>query len=198
MFCLNLLGKTYYTGIVDNTVAKVPTEIEEIKDYTNNLKYKSGEEFEVKSGGTFNILKEDGLTADETIEQVLLTKNASGKLLPTESKRYYLTLLLDGLSPTGKLDFENYISQIMSYTNAAGTFDRKATPGNLEGRYIYTYDRDRTLEDNEIDEFSAEDIKIEPPTGKDEKTGILIITSIIAGLTIIAGGVVLIKKIVIK
>ena len=85
-------------------------------------------------------------------------------------------------------------------TSETGTLDEASQLNNLE--YIQGGTRDVNLSDiihmQELDEFVGESVEITVETGADQKSPILLIVSITGGLVLIAVGIVLIKKFVIK
>ena len=191
---LGKIGKTYFTGRIDRTVEKVPTKIEAVRDYINYFEYKKGDFNEIAAEvGGYNVLATDGRLTKEKVETVIQTGETKA-LLPNERYEFSAVLGRNGLTATGRLEYENYIAQIMSYSNAVGRKDEEAIPGNLEDKYIYSYDKEVTLEQNERDEYSAERIEIKQSTGEDKETMRIIIISILAGIAIIAVGIIFIKK----
>lgn len=240
---IDLIGQTYYTGIINGSVGKVLTSVGNIQDYVNDLTFKKGDGLQTEDDKTYkraiddrngkeeinlddytkvldlyngNLLLKDKTTGkiitavkiddsyykvnteETTIQTVIRTQNPIGKLRLGEYKRFYATFGTDGLTPNGKLDFDNYIAEILSYSTANGRPDEKAIPGNLDDKFVYSQDSDVTLSANERDEFAGEKIIIIPPTGENKTGKIIMISSIVAGIGIIAVGIVLIKKYVIK
>lgn len=236
-----IIGKTYYTGQIDDTVSVVPTKVGKIQDYISDLEFRSGKGFITENSKYYNKATKEGHTAINTadytkildlfngnklmknktsgeiiiaikdgeqyykvntsreiIKTIIKSENDIGKLEIGEHKRLNVILGINGLTPNGKLDFENYIAEIISYTTPTGRLDRNAIPGNLKDKYVYSEDSEITLEANESDEFQGERISITPPTGEDHKNIVIITSSIIAGMAVIAISVLLIKKYVIK
>ena len=195
------LGPTYYTGEVDlSQVSKVGAVVESLQDYINNkLTFTEGEKQDFKknaeaSGGEYKLYSEDGSEYTEKINCVIDSKETTGVLLPGDEYQSKIRLTYSGLSIDDDLTYESYIAQIMAYYNAAGRKDKDAIPGNL--RYLYSYDTTKTLETehNEHDEFWAEKVVITKPTGEDKATRLVLLSSILAVIGIIAAGAYLIKK----
>ena len=122
------------------------------------------------------------------------------KLSDTKIEDYKIKLVKTGLTASAdNLEMRSYIAQIIApTTNLAGTRITGTTPNNL--RYVQSYADMATLENigTEDDEYWAETFRIIPSTGGDKFTVPVIIISVVSGLTIIAIGIVLIKKFIIK
>ena len=102
-------------------------------------------------------------------------------------------------SSNGELggNYQSYIAEIMQYSNAAGRRNMEAEPANLS--YVNSEDTSETMEtSNEVDEFWGETIIITKPTGEDRLSALAITIIVISSLAVIAVGIVLIKKFVIK
>ena len=240
--CFGLIGKTYYTGIIDSSVSQVSAKVGKIQDYASDLEFRSGAGLATERNKPYNkatgqteinlsdymkiidlyngnqILKhkttgeiitaiKDGSkyykvnTSSETIKTVIKTENDIGMLTLNEGtnyKRFTATLGINGLTPNGKLDFENYIAEIMSYSTPTGRPDKGAIAGNLKDKYVYSQDMEITLEASERDEFQGERISIVPPTGENKKVVVILVSAIAGGMAIIAVGAILIKKYAIK
>ena len=102
-----------------------------------------------------------------------------------------------------KKSFPSYIAQIITPTTSlSGTKITGSVPNNLE--VVQSYYGVATLDDlglgkgTEIDEFWAETFRIVPTTGGDKQTSTMLIVSITAGLTVIAVGIVLVKRFITK
>ena len=240
-----LIGKTYYTGIIDNTVGKTYIKVGKVQDYTNDLEFRNSFSFEAENNKTYKkatgtsginlvnytkiidinsadgtTLQKDKATGKEiitaiqnrrsdskvdtenlTVSTLIKTKNDIGKLETSGAnaqKRIYATFGINGLTATGKLDFENYIAEIMSYSTPNGRVDENAVPGNLSDKYVYSDDKSITLSKSERDEYCAERITIGPPEGEDEINSLVLVISITSGILVIAAGTFAIKKYVIK
>jgi hypothetical protein len=132
---------------------------------------------------------------DATLKTILKTTEATGKMENDgEVVLYTVALGKNPISSTGNLNFENYIAEIMSYTNAAGRRSMTSTPGNAE--IIEAEKRDGKT--HEKDEADTGRIQIGVATGKDQTTNYIIITTVIVGIALIAVGVFVVKKYVIK
>lgn len=102
-------------------------------------------------------------------------------------------------SSNGELggNYQSYIAEIMQYSNAAGRRNMEAEPANLS--YVNSENTSETMEtSNEVDEFWGETIIITKPTGEDRLSALAITIIVISSLAVIAVGIVLIKKFVIK
>lgn len=193
----NVVGNSYYVG--GTGTGTVLTEITNIRDYVNNdLTFiTSGGDVEVDKDAphTYRILRDDYTMQEATINTILKTTKATGKM-DNDGKAviYKVTLGKKPISATGNLNFENYIAEVMSYTNAAGRRAITSTPGNAE---IIDHEY-RAGKTHEIDEADTARIQIGAATGEDEKTNYIIITAVIAGILVIAAGAVIVKKYVIK
>lgn len=102
-------------------------------------------------------------------------------------------------SSNGELggNYQSYIAEIMQYSNAAGRRNMEAEPANLS--YVNSEDTSETMEtSNEVDEFWGETIIITKPTGEDRLSALAITIIVISSIAVIAVGIVLIKKFVIK
>ena len=106
-----------------------------------------------------------------------------------------VTLGKDSLSASGKLDIDNYIAEVIAYTNAAG---RRAdtTPANAE--FVSKGVNGIAARTHEKDEADTARIGIGAATGNDEKTPYVWLITIVAGIVIVAAGVVATKKYIIK
>ena len=195
------LGKTYYTGKKEDNVSVVKTHVGQIEDYLNNdLKFTevTSSDFKInneESGKEYKLYKPQKSTeswseAKERINTVVITKQDVGKLAPNETITKTILLASNGkLTATGKLNFPGYIAQIKTaYHSPIGRQDVKSIPENL--KYIDNY----TLEGNEPDEYWTEEIVITKPTGQDKQTAVRLAVSITAGLTVLAAGIITIKK----
>lgn len=202
------LGSAYYLGGTDS---KVKTEVTSIYDYINN-------DLTVLENGTRNMENKGNMdhyllgdtygAVKMQINTVLGTSEASGKMVKDDIvNKYTVTLGKNPLSSTGTLDFTNYIAEVMSYTNAAGrrTFkiDAKTsvTPGNAQAVNKYVLSNDNTIPANlklELDEAQVEEVKIQPALGEDEKTYYTWLAVIVASVAVIALGVFVTKKYIIK
>ena len=195
------LGTAYYTTSNGYTSGNVQTEVTSIRDYLNNdLEFISGKDMNgnpVTAGAqdvSCRVLRDDYSTQDVIIKQTLET-SATGKMAPNgNAVLYTVTLGRNPISSTGTISFENYIAEVMSYTNAAGRRATTSTPGNAE-----IIDAElREGRTHEIDEADTGRIQIGVKTGEDEKTNYILITAIAAGILLIAVGAFVTKKYIIK
>lgn len=186
------LGETYYNANTEaENVEKVVTRIENVEDYiNNNLEFVAESSVGFEKTNTESVSKTiyDDAEIPVEINTVIATSNPT-QILNVGDVEQKTTLLTTTLSSTGNLDIESYIAQVMAYTNSAGRRDELSIPGNL--KYITT-----NLGTIESDEAWGEKITITKPFGED-RTATIAITVIVA-LTVVAVGVVAIKKYVIK
>lgn len=192
----NLLGTRYYTG--GTGTGNVLTEITNIRDYINNeLTFVTSGNVAIDEDAshTYRTLREDHSMQDTTINTVLKTTESTGKLSNTDNAvMYTVTLGRNPISTTGVLEFDTYIAEVMSYTNAAGRRANTSTPGNAE-----IIDREqRDGREHEIDEADTGRIQIGVATGADKVTNYIIIISAALGMVLVAVGTVVIKKRLIK
>ena len=195
----NSLGNSYY--IEGTSGEKVLTEITNIRDYVNNdltfvFSYEGKVDKDESASKTHRILRDDYSIQETTLSTILKTTESTGKLSNTDSAvMYKVTLGKKPVSSTsGNLEFDTYIAEVMSYTNAAGRRSMTSTPGNAE---IIDSEK-REGKTHEIDEADTGRIQVGVATGDDRQTNYIIIVSIIAGITLAAVGVLAVKKYVIK
>lgn len=191
------IGNSYYVG--GTGTGKVLTEITNIRDYINNdlVFITSGGDVAVDEDAshTYRILRDDYSIQDATINTILKTTKTTGKMDNDGTAVIYtVTLGKNPISSTGNVNFENYIAEVMSYTNAAGRRSMIMTPGNAE---IIDHEH-REGKTHEIDEADTARIQIGAATGENAKTNYIIITAVIAGIVVIAAGAFVVKKYVIK
>lgn len=191
------IGSNYYEG--GNSRNKVLTEVTNIRDYINNdLTFvTSGGDVavdETASNSIHRILRDDHSMQTVTIKTILKTTQPTGKLESGGNKLYTVTLGRNPLSSTGNLDFENYIAEVMSYTNAVGRRSMTSTPGNAE---IIDHEN-REGKTHEIDEADTASIQINARSGEDKETNYIIIIAVAGALVVMAVGAILVKKYVIK
>lgn len=192
------IGSNYYKG--GNSGNKVLTEVTNIRDYINNdLTFvTSGGNVavdETVSNSVHRILRDDYSMQTATIKTILKTTQPTGKMQNNgEVVLYTVTLGKNPISSTGNLNFENYIAEVMSYTNAVGRRSMTSTPGNAE---IIDHEN-REGKTHEIDEADTASIQIGTATGEDEKANYVIIIAVAGALVVMAVGAILVKKYVIK
>lgn len=192
------LGTTYYTGVA--TGRKVETEITKIRDYLdNNLEYVNGTNVvkdDEASGTVCYVLGDDYSLKEAKINTILKLTETTGKMTNDTKPvtKYSVTLGKNPVSSTGTLVFENYIAEVMEYTNAAGRRAKDSSPANAE-----IIDKElREGRAHEPDEALAERIQIGAATGEDEKTKTVWIAVITGGIAVIAAGAFVTKKYIIK
>lgn len=194
----NSVGSSYYVG--GNGEAKVLTEVTNIRDYINNdLTFitSDGEVAEDESAPkTHRILRDDYSMQAATINTILKTTKTTGKMENNGAVVLYkVTLGKNPISSTGNLSFENYIAEVMSYTNSAGRRSMTSTPGNAE---IIDQYPNETVGEHEIDEADTARIQIGVRTGDDATTNFIIIIAVAAGIAVVAIGAYVIKKYFLK
>lgn len=242
------LGNYYYTGDSTGDMA-VDSRVNKFEENLNNqLSYKEtveGAKFDFGYGtegtGTTDPRKYytvSGKLQDKDLESVLTNKDAS-KVLKIEDDKSTeeredadtsITLSLETtLANAGEqgITIPTYLTEITSYSNAAGRRDKNSVPGNL--RYVHSDDNDITLDSyvkldndeniigvvekledvpeaerakyvriNDSDEFWGESIIISKPTGGDKNTAMIITIIAISGAAVIGAGIILIKKYALK
>lgn len=197
----NSVGNSYYVG--GNGAAKVLTEVTSIRDYINNdltfvFEYEGKVEIDEDAPKTHRILTDDYNMQDATINTILRTTESTGKMDNADDTRnivmYTVTLGKNPISSTGNLSFENYIAEVMSYTNAAGRRAMTSTPGNAE---IIDHEY-RDGKSHEIDEADTGRIQIGVATGDDETTNYIIIIAVAGGIALVAIGAYIVKKYFLK
>ena len=197
----NSVGNSYYVG--GNGEAKVLTEVTSIRDYINNdltfvFEYEGKVEIDEDAPKTHRILRDDYSMQEATIDTILRTTESTGKMDNADDTRnivmYTVTLGKNPISSTGNLSFENYIAEVMSYTNAAGRRAMTSTPGNAE---IIDHEY-REGKSHEIDEADTGRIQIGVATGDDETTNYIIIIAVAGGIALVAIGAYIVKKYFLK
>lgn len=191
------LGAQYYAGGTNNN--KVKTEVTQLKDYVNdNLRLVgvnlTPDQYEEKNEKHYVLNDAYGL--DEKDVKTFILKGTSKKLEKGEkTDMSTVTLGKDSLSASGKLDIDNYIAEVIAYTNAAG---RRAdtTPANAE--FVSKGVDGNEARTHEKDEADTARIGIGAATGNDEKTSYVWLITIVAGIVIVAAGAVVTKKYIIK
>lgn len=187
------LGAQYYAGGTNDN--KVKTEVTQLKDYVNdNLRLVgvnlTPDQYEEKNEKHYVLNDAYGL--DEKDVKTFILKGTSKKLEKDEwTDMSTVTLGKDSLSASGKLDIDNYIAEVIAYTNAAG---RRAdtTPANAE--FVSKGVNGIAARTHEKDEADTARIGIGAATGNDEKTPYVWLITIVAGIVIIALGAVVTKK----
>lgn len=198
------LGTAYYNG---NTSGNVPVAMPvKVEDYlgktTNELQLAEGD-FKVQGNETKNVWAKSGENATEEVTKI---QTESRDLVAGSQYVFTANAYNPNLNTsTGKdFTFRSYVAQLVSVdgkaTSKTGTLPKGAALGNLDK--VQSYAPAYVVEPNELmpeaDEFVAETVTITMDTGGDKQTPVLLITAITGGLTLIAVGIVLIKKFVIK
>lgn len=192
----NTIGSSYYLG--GKGQEKVLTEITSIRDYINNdLKYVASGDVAIDENApkTHRILRDDYSMQEATINTILKTTKTTGKLDNNGTAvMYKVSLGKNPISSTGNLNFENYIAEVMAYTNAAGRRTLTSTPGNAE---IVDHEH-REGRTHEIDEADTGRIQVGAATGEDQKTNYIVIITAVTAIVVIAAGAVVVKKFILK
>lgn len=204
------VGTYYYTGKAGTEDIEVGVRFK-IEDYINNTRVIGGS-FELAGNKTCDILESVGNPKTQTVD-VLQTPNTLDLELKAGDSLSNIELTterdIDTTSTKKEYTYRSYATQLIPVdgiiTSRTGTLDKSSKFGNL--KYIQGNTRDIKLSDilnmnpdgsGEQDEFIAESVIITVETGADQKSPILLIVSITGGLVLIAVGIVLIKKFVIK
>ena len=204
------VGTAYYTGNVgsDREVA-TPLKIEDYLGKTNNALQLGTGDFTEVGAETKDIWADSG---SEGTEEVTVIQTANRELNAGTQMTFTVNVYKDSLdiSAGQNFTFRSYAAQLVptDVTSKTGTLANNVTLGNLEKVQSYAPLNIVALTPQsntaipvftpEIDEFVAETITITMDTGGDRETPVLLITAITGGLVVIAVGIVLIKKFVIK
>ena len=191
----NSVGVTYYTGEYSGADRIVTTKVDVIGDYVdNNLVYRlddnQGKGWESTTAAEIEpiYIDADNKITDKNINQVLLNKiNASKELKPAVNKAdrgtaEYELILTKTLSSADDEDDQTYdnIAEILQFSNAVGR--RADIPGNQDPKAEIT---------SEPDSDNTETIIITKPYGENRAHYYLLAGVV---LTLVAGGVFVIKK----
>lgn len=197
------IGTNYYTGETGLNDIEVGARFK-VEDYLNNTKNIGGAFTTVEENKTFPILESVGNPKTQTVNvlQTDIIELGAGQentstILNTERD-------IDTASTKKEFTYRSYATQLVPVdgivTSRTGTLDKASLLGNL--KYIQGNTRDIKLSDlinySENDEYIAESVVITVETGADQKSPVLLIASITGGLVLIAVGIILIKKFVIK
>lgn len=200
------IGKAYYTGSKGENDQEVGVRFK-IEDYLNNTKIQDGVFEIVETNKEYNILESYGNPKTQSVN-IVRTKSIIELKAGEGEKLTNIKLTterdIDTTSTRKDFTYRSYATQLVTadgiVTSRTGTLDKVSKFNNLE--YIQGGTRDIKLSDiihmDEQDEFIAESVIITVETGADQKSPILLIVSITGGLVLIAVGIVLIKKFVIK
>lgn len=204
------VGTTYYTGNVgsDREVA-APLKVEDYLAKTNNaLQLGTGDFTEIGSD-TKEVWADSG---NEATEEVTVIQTDNRELNAGTQMIFTVNAYKENLDTSAgqNFTFRSYAAQLAStdLTSKTGTLANNVTLGNLEKVQSYApldivalvpqSNPEIPALTPEVDEFVAETIRITMDTGGDKETPVLLITAITGGLIVIAVGIVLIKKFVIK
>lgn len=189
------VGTTYYTGKVSASDKIVTTSVDIIADYVDNSIVYRAEDNDGKGWASMDqtrlgsieqmenegYLDKDVKLAEKDIHQILVNESlSSNKLVPGESKTVELLLskTISSADENEDLSYDN-IAEILQYTNLVGR--RADLPGN----------QDPTEAPTEEDSDYTETVIITPPTGEN-RAYYFVLAGVV--LTVIAGGVFVIKK----
>ena len=199
------VGTRYYTGNIGSNDKEVGVKFK-IEDYLNNAIATESSFTRVEQDQEFYIYDGNNPSSKKQKVDVLQTNEIE---LNAEGQKTYKTTLkttrdIDATSTNKNYTFRSYAAQLVPSngikTSRTGTLDKSSKLGNL--KYIQGDVGIQTLSEiinmDEQDEFIAESVIITVETGADQKSPILLIVSITGGLVLIAVGIVLIKKFVIK
>ncbi|MGN1301134.1 MAG: Cna B-type domain-containing protein [Clostridia bacterium] len=196
------VGNRYYDGQTAGT-GKVLTEVTNIRDYINNdltfvFEYSGKVDLDNDAPRTHRLLRDDYSMQNAEIKTILKTTETTGKMDNLGDTRnavmYKVKLGKNPISSTGNLNFDNYIAEVMSYTNAAGRRAMTETPGNAE----IVDSEYREGKSHEIDEADTGRIQIGVATGNDQTINYIIIIAVAAGIALVAIGAYIVKKYIIK
>jgi len=199
------LGTAYYSGQVSTDVGiGLETKIEDYLSTStvNHLTLREGSYFTSRGNTTKDVWVSSGVSGTEEVE-VMQTENIN-IMAGTE---YVLTAevyndSINIASGSKNLSFKSYAAQLIPSTGSniskTGMTIKNITLGNL--KYVQGYTRDILIKDitPEPDEAIAETVTITIDTGADKETPVILITTIVSGLAIVAIGIVFIKKFIIK
>lgn len=200
------LGTEYYNGKVSSNdiLIGIPVVVE---DYLNiepsDLQMTEGGQFDSKGQANKNVWESAGDSSNRLVN-VLQSKNEYE--LKAEEEPVSLTLntntRIDTTSSRTEYKYRSYAAQLIPSknmkTSQAGTLVKGATLGNLQ--FVQANTRDVLVSEitPEDDEFIAETVEITVKFGGDEISPVLLIVTITGGLVVIALGIILIKKFIIK
>lgn len=197
------VGTNYYTGRTGLNDIEVGAKFK-VEDYLNNTKNIGGSFKTIEENATFPILESVENPKTQTVNvlqtdaiELFAGQDNASVTLNTERE-------IDTTSTKKEYTFRSYATQLVStdgvVTSRTGTLDKTSLLGNL--KYIQGNTKDIRLSDlinySEQDEYIGESVVITVETGGDQKSPVLLITSITGGLVLVAVGIILIKKFVIK
>ncbi|MBQ9297619.1 MAG: hypothetical protein IJ223_01050 [Clostridia bacterium] len=189
------VGRTYYTGEYSSSDKIVTTKVDVIGDYVdNNLVYRlddnQGRGWESTTAAEMEPLYMDpeNKITEKNINQILLNKiQANNELRPAVNKdergtAEYVLVLTKTLSSADNEDDQTYdnIAEILQFSNSVGR--RANIPGNQDPKAEIT---------SEPDSDNTETIIITKPYGEN-RAHYYVLAGVV--LTLVAGGVFVIKK----
>ena len=214
------VGTAYYTGDTSNDeeVAAV-IKVEDYLNAANNLEMVEGEDFSKLTNPDGNkqtwqkkvlgLSKNNdgtvGTATDQNEEVYAIQSNEEIKLYAKQEKELKLHLYKESLDKNteGNIQFLSYAAQLTqpdSMKGKASKLVKNAILGNL--KYVQSYVPTRYFQLGDLlpesDETIAETITLTQNTGEDKETPVVLIASITGGIAIIAVGIVLIRKFIIK
>lgn len=218
------VGTVYYTGKptnigTENVESKIPFQVEDYESTSNGLKLNStGSDFAIvtqkvnkkiwdydSTGTGVTNTAEENVNVLQSVKHYNL--NSGESITLTQSARKENLNSTNGLK---EFRYRSYAAQLIypttgSITSTAGTLAKGMILSNLATIQSYVKGTDIAtggVAISEIvpeqDEFIAETVEITLPTGGDKSSPVMLIISITAGLVIIAAGVILVKKFIIK
>ena len=196
----------YYTGIASNVSKVVETQANQVIDYVaNNLQFDSSNEenstWEVISKkdlidkGLVNSKLESEIEKYNTIITTKSNSNIAKTSLQPEiynkdksqvNDRLVLTQLITAENNSDDLTYRNIV-EIVKTSNTVGRRNQYSVVGN----------QNPTKEPQELDSDISETVRILPPFGNAGKY-IIIATTIILAIVVLSGGIIFIKKKILK
>lgn len=215
------LGTAYYSGEkTTDVVASIPFQVEDYMGVDEGLELDTTSDFKVAGTNVDkNIWAYENTNSSErnpviSSEKVNVIQTKNILQLYANQQTYFenpLTLKvydasLDSTSTRDDFTYRSYAAQLIYPTTGKITSDTGSlcdgniTLGNLNT--VKTYVEESAVSVSEVvpedDETIAETVLITMNTGDDKTSPVMLIISITAGLTVVAVGVVLIKKFIIK
>lgn len=213
------LGTAYYSGVpTDDRDAGLAVQIEDYISTSNGMKLDlATSNFTVtESNSQKHVWTYEGTSANQrqatksSTESVNVIRSQpikleAGKINDNIKQKVYIDSL-DATSGKKEFTYRSYAAQLVWPTNSpmvseAGTLSNGMNLGNLETVQSYVDDLNNVSIKTivpENDEALAETVIITMPTGQDKETPTMLIITITASLAVLAIGIVLIKKYVIK
>ncbi len=209
------LGTRYYVGSTGNTEIPetkvgIPVRVEDYLDASKSVTAEGGIFKEVTDSVSKPYYTSSGVLGNKTVD-VLQTENvyqiAKGDNIVLDLKT---TQDENTISTGSKFTYESYAAQLIFgniLTSKTGMVAKDEEGNNILSNLAVaghgavgagTQDVWTTDIVPQSDEFIAETFTITVPTGGDKETPTVLITSITAGVVVVAIGIVLIKKFIIK